>query len=97
MDVVGQTGSIVMIVMVMAIAGVLALVLFSGRMPPRVRRVIEGLLSVAYPLAVGVLFAILAWTSYEAGETVKLAGFAAGGVFMVLLAARAWYRGSWRR
>ncbi|WP_312820847.1 hypothetical protein [Brevundimonas sp.] len=80
------------VLMAVAIALLLVLLLFSGRMPPKLRRVVETVLAVGYPAAVGLLFGLLGWTNYTAGDRTSALGFALGGAIMFILALRGWKR-----
>ncbi len=86
--------SLVMVIMAVAIAMVLVLVVFSSRLPKKVRRVVEMVVSIGYPAAIGALFVVLGLERYQSGETVPAVGFGVGAFLMLLLAARAVIRRS---
>lgn len=82
----------VTVVMAVAIALLLLLVVFSGKMPPRARKFVEGALGVGYPAVVGVFFAVLAWTNLVEWDRTSAIGFGLGAVIMLLLTLRGWKR-----
>lgn len=84
--------AIVITVMVLAIGLVLILSMFGSKMPEKVRRIIELVVSVGYPAAVGVMFVVMAVGHYQAADTFKATGFGAGAAIMLLLVARAMKR-----
>ena len=86
--------AIVITVMVLAIGLVLFLSMFGSKLPEKVRRMVELVVSVGYPAAVGIMFVVMAVGHYQADDTYKATGFGAGAAIMVLLAARAMKR--WR-
>lgn len=81
------------VVMAVAIGLVLILVAFNRKMPPRMRRAMELMVSIGYPALVAVFFAVLAWSRYRQGDDGAATGFAVGGALMVVLIVRAWRRG----
>lgn len=81
--------ALIITIIAVAIAMVLLLVAFGNRLPERMRRSVEFLVSVGYPAVVGVLFVGLGVERYQSGETTSAAGFGAGALLMVLLTARA--------
>ena len=82
----------VTVLVAVAIALLLALVIFSGRMPPRLRRAFEIVLAVGYPAGVGLFFGLLGWNNYTADDRTSAIGFALGGAIMFFLALRGWKR-----
>jgi hypothetical protein len=86
--------ALVTTIMAVAIALVIVLVAFSSRLPPKVRRAVEAVVTIGYPAAVGVFFVVLSFERYQSGETDAAAGFGVGAVLMVLLTVRAVMRRS---
>ncbi len=76
-------------VMAVAIALLLVLVVFSGKLPPRVRRVLEAFVSIGYPAVVMVYFGYMAWSHYVQAEVTSAGGFGVGAVIMAALVVRA--------
>lgn len=87
--------TLVITIMVLAVGLVLLLGVFGSRLPAKVRRVIELVVSLGYPAAVGVLFAVMGYGHYREGTTNSAIGFGVGAVLMFLLAARAY--GRWKK
>lgn len=81
--------SLVITIIAVAIALVLLLVAFGSRLPERMRRGVELLVSVGYPAVVGVLFVVLGVERYQSGETTPAIGFGVGALLMVILTVRA--------
>ncbi|MHC3126456.1 hypothetical protein OB03_03715 [Brevundimonas sp. GN22] len=81
------------VLLAVAVGLILVLVLFSGKLPPKVRRGIEAALSVGYPVLVAVFFALQSWTEYQAANQVSAIGYTVGGVVMVALATRGYLKG----
>lgn len=89
--------ALIMTAIVLAFGAMLLLTVFSKRLPERLRRTLERMLGVGYPLVVGLSFVALAWNAYTEQQTTSVVGFIGGGVLMVLLAARSARRGLWKR
>ncbi len=81
--------ALIITIIAVAIALVLLLVAFGSRLPERMRRIVELLVSVGYPAVVGLLFVGLGLERYQGGETTPAIGFGVGALLMVLLTVRA--------